>query len=176
MIKQTQNEARKSKAREHVLVIAEHGADISARLLDLDRAGARVHLVVQDHSEDTRDFMRRLSHELASGDCVYQRTFFVAREPIGPRLNEFIRTIVCSMRPGARLILAAEFDTPYARRALSALALTVMEMMTGSADVTVEGAPLRESVPTRAWRRRIDRALDGLLAVPVGIRRAGVVN
>ena len=132
-------------------------------------------MVVQDHGEDTRDFMRRLSHALATSDRVYRRTFFVAREPIGARLNEFIRTIVCSMRPGARLILAAEFDTPYARRALSALALTVMEM-TGSTDVTVEGAPLREPLPTRAWRRRIDRALDGLLAVPAGIRRAGVEN
>ncbi len=168
MTKSSQPESR--KPREHVLVIAEHQVDLAARMAELDRAGARIERLVQRETELPGDFMRRLADALQTTEQVYDRTIFVAREPIGPRLNELVRTIVSSMRPGTRLIMAAEHPTPSSTRALSALALTVMELAFG-ADVIVEGAA-KERSPARAWRRRIDRALDSLLTPPVSARRA----
>ena len=171
MMKTTRTE--RSKSREHILVIAEYGVDITKRLADLDRRSAVIDKLVQRESEDGVSFRERVESELSSlTESIHDRTFFVASEPIGPRLNGMVRTIVSSMPTGAHLVLCAERPSPFATLALSALAMTVKEMTHG-ADVTVEGQPVRVTDPQRVWRRRIDRVLDGLLAPPAAIRRAG---
>lgn len=164
MLNTTHTTSRKSKTGEHVLVIAEHGVDLTVRFAELERAGCRTDHLVQRATEGPSEFTRRLGETLRNLKTIPDRTIFVAREPVGPRLHELVRTIVCSMHPGLLLMLATDQRTPYATRALSALAITVMEM-TDRSDVLVEGAP-RDQEPARAWRSRLDRALVALSVPP----------
>lgn len=159
--------------RESVLVIAEQGVDLVKRLGDLGQRGCLIDKLVQEDGEDGSAFRERVaSHLSSSSEAVHDRTLFVAREPIGPRLHGMVRSIVSAMPTGAHLVLCADQPSSFATLALSALALTVKELTHG-AHVSVEGQPVRVTDPQRAWRRRIDKVLDGLLVEPSAMRQAG---
>jgi hypothetical protein len=155
-----------------VVLVAEHGVAIATRIAKLRRDGHSVRILLQDASEDAVAFRERVASTLRSlGEAPFA-TYFVASEPIGPRLLAIVRIIVAALPRGARVVLCAGVPSTSATRALAALAMSVGEMAR-DVDISVDGcgsAPL-DSRP-EAWRRHIDRTLYRLLKQPTLMQTA----
>ena len=114
------------------LVIAERGASLVATLARLDRLSRRIETIIQNNAEEPAEFRARLEAELRALRSAPGRTILVVAEPIGPRTDRLVRTVVSALPRGARVILAPASPSPYATLALSALVLTVLEFATGA--------------------------------------------
>jgi hypothetical protein len=164
------HEARNVCRANEVVLVAEHGTSVGALMEKLRRRGHTVRVVVQDRSEAAGAFRERVACTLRSLASTASETYFVAAEPIGPRLLAMIRAIVSALPRGARVILCAGAPSATATRALSALAMTVGEMAR-DVDISVDGAsgPAPDTSPD-GWRLCIDRTLYRLLKEPQSMR------
>jgi hypothetical protein len=148
-----------------VVLVAEHGVAIATRLAKLRREGHSVRVLLQDRTEDPVAFRDRIAETLRAMTSAPRTTYFVAAEPIGPRLLAIVRIIVCALPSGARVVLCAGAPSESATRALSALAMTVGEMAS-DVDISVDGCASPLDARPEAWRRHIDRTLYRLLKQP----------
>jgi hypothetical protein len=157
-----------AQSGERVLIVAERGASYTSHVESLVAQGAHVVALVRRADETVQGLRARIERILADGEAPTRAFLIAGAEKPADRL-EILRAVISKLPVRANLVLCPGADANKdIARALLALSLTVREMVAG-VEVCVEHCE-HESKEHRAWRRRIDRALDTLTRPSGGLR------